>query len=182
MLPPYQSLLFCRRGHQEENNIILCASGSSIFSFSALDGSFLSEWSSAIQKVPAVTTPREASVNRSEEFLNTDDGRKRRKLSTQPNGSDSESPEIVVNSGKQKPSEISSGNDTAPFILRIIGTSDGEHVIAITAEDKSVRVLNLQANGRLETLSERYEQKQSTANITADVLTGTCQKDHAPLH
>ena len=155
MLPPYQSLLFCCRDHREENGIILGASGSSIFSFSALDGSFLSKWSSVAPKKSAIIPHGEASVKETKEISNIDRGPKRRKYSTSADGSGSASPEIVVDSGEQKPSQASSGNDTAPFVLRIIGTSDGDHVVAITGEDKCVRVLKLQADGRLETLSER---------------------------
>ena len=158
MLPPYQSLLFCCRDNQEENSVILGASGSSIFSFSALDGSFLSEWSSANPGIPTVICNAEVSVRETGEAFKNDHTRKRRKLSTPGDGSGSESPEIVVYNGKQRPSQIGSVNDAAPFVLKIISTSSGEHVIAVTGEDKCVRVLKVQANGRLETLSERYKQ------------------------
>ena len=176
MLPPYQSLLFCCRDDQEENSIILGASGSSIFSFSSLDGSFLSEWSSATPKESAVVSNAEAPVKETEEVLNVDHIRKRRKLSTPADGSSSESPEIVVDNGKQRPSQVSSGNDTAPIVLKIISTSNGEHVIAITGEDKCVRVLKVQAKGRLETLSERYKQSYLSLRLSSVLM---CTQAHA---
>ncbi|KAG8527047.1 uncharacterized protein KY384_008476 [Bacidia gigantensis] len=50
-----------------------------------------------------------------------------------------------------------------PPILRLASTSDGAYVIAITGEDKCIRVLKLAENGTLELFSERMMPKRPCA-------------------
>jgi len=60
--------------------------------------------------------------------------------------------EIEPASKKRK---ISTTPDEEPNITHIKVTSDGKHAIIITAEDKSVRVLEISPEGQLHHLSQR---------------------------
>jgi len=61
---------------------------------------------------------------------------------------------------------------TLPHVSHLITTSDGKHAIAITAEDKAVRVFNVSRNGRLRQVSSRPMPKKSCAlTLTRDQKT-----------
>ena len=42
-----------------------------------------------------------------------------------------------------------------PLVIKLAGTSNGQHVVAVTGEDKCIRVFDLAADGTLTQLSER---------------------------
>ncbi|KAJ9655088.1 tRNA (guanine-N(7)-)-methyltransferase non-catalytic subunit trm82 [Neophaeococcomyces mojaviensis] len=61
---------------------------------------------------------------------------------------------------------------TLPHVSHLVTTSDGKHAIAITAEDKAVRVFSVSRKGRLRQLSSRSMPKKSCAlTLTADETT-----------
>ena len=155
MLPPYQCLLFCSKHHDRQNGIVLGASASSIYSFSASNGSFLSEWSAVTPERPRKVSQSEVSSKGTGEGNDGEHRQKRRKLSTPGDYSDSTSAEIILDNDGLERRESGALKDPKLSILKLAGTSDGEYVIAVTGEDKCIRVLKLLEEGELQTLSER---------------------------
>ncbi len=46
---------------------------------------------------------------------------------------------------------------TAPAVIAIASTRDGDHVIVVTGEDKSIRVFEQYERGQLRCISQRYD-------------------------
>lgn len=136
LIMPYQRL-------QRSGNILIAARGSSFDSFSLQDGSLLSTWTNAPS---SKSEPVEAT-------LATSPPAKRRKISTEekeegieepkeesikaPNGSHTAKKEKKKQNNRSD--AVASGLEH-PAIIALTVTQDGKHVIAVTAEDKSIRV------------------------------------------
>ena len=153
---PFQCILYCCR--KNDQSVILAAASGSIYSFNASSGIHLSTWSH---------TAKSSSHNGT--FVNLDLAStgsegvelerlgKRQKLSGAGDLSDSTSAEILVNNDVQNPRKPKTTREIVAVIVTLVGTSDGKHVVAVTNEDKCVRVLELQQDGTLHQISERYE-------------------------
>jgi len=160
MLHPYQCLLSCSRPGQAEAGVLVAACGPFLHTFSVQDGKYLSTWPSNKGIDPSKNNrpePREGFKNvRSED---PDQGsperpEKRRKLSPARDDSGS-SAEIVVNGGEEAVSSIQTNNVLNPSFIKLAGTSNGQYVVAVTGEDKCIRVFTLSGIGILTQLSER---------------------------
>ena len=81
--------------------------------------------------------------------------RKRQKLSP-PREDSGSSAEIVVNGGDAEDQNARLKQAIGPPVIKLAGTSDGHHVVAVTGEDKCIRVFELPEDGCLIQLSERY--------------------------
>ncbi|KAK0118877.1 tRNA (guanine-N(7)-)-methyltransferase non-catalytic subunit trm82 [Cadophora gregata f. sp. sojae] len=188
---PYQCMETC-------GNILVAARGSSIDSFSLENGSLLSTWTcpassdttqtekasaSEIQKKAASLEP----VVPTGEVDAGEDGppAKKRKLSSgiieETNEDDSsltpDTKQEQQDGKKKKPkhnnrSEAIASGLQAPAVIALAATKDGKHVIAVTGEDKSIRVFeSLEEGGsqRLQQLSQRAMPKRPCSiTITAD--------------
>lgn len=121
--------------------MIVAAAGARIYCFSAENGDLLSTW------------PSDGISDRTDSaaVAGNDDGKeppeKKRKLSP---STDSDATGSAHNG--QNRASLSSSWSTIPLLVT---TSDGSHAIAVTAEDKCVRVFELGANGTLTQLSQR---------------------------
>lgn len=163
MLHPYQCLFHCYQPSQNENGILLAASGSFIHTFSAQCGRYLSTWPSL--KIAAQTQSVEQNDGYELKVPHLtsspqDDSKrpiKRPRLSPAREESGSSSAEIVVAEDSGDGDSQSSQQFSNPPIIKLAGTSAGQHVIAVTGEDKCIRVFELAANGILTQLSERQE-------------------------
>lgn len=139
MLLPFQCVLICSIG---ETEILLAASGSSVYSFDLKCGSVLSTWPSERCHLSSVgsSAPQAQSSKPSPKRRNS------------PSNED-------VKSSPMK-SRLEDGysklidNQNSNFVIKLAGSSNGQHIIAIT-EDKCVHVLRLLADGDLIQLSER---------------------------
>ncbi|KAL8706748.1 MAG: hypothetical protein Q9201_000273 [Fulgogasparrea decipioides] len=100
---------------------------------------------------------------------------KRQKRSSSDNRSESSSAEIVIEDGKSKPSKSTKPRPTTPNVVNLASTADGQFVVAVTDEDKCIRVFRLSPNGILQQLSERYMPKRPCAiAFTPDETTIIC--------
>lgn len=139
MLLPFQCVLICSIG---ETEVLLAASGSSVYSFDLKCGSVLSTWPSEHRNIFSV-----GSLNPQGE-------------STKPSPKRQNSPSNEdVKSSPTKSSvrdgyRISIDTQNSNFVIKLAGLSNGQHIIAIT-EDKCVHVLRLSVDGALTQLSER---------------------------
>ena len=138
---PYQCLQRC-------GSVLIGARGSSIDSFSLHDGSLLSTWKcspthgimNGTGKSPAETTKQNSESPSVDIVLDkSSPSPKRRKLST---GRDDDG-KMSAKEGEKKvnnrPDSVASGQG-APAVTALATTKDGRHVIAVTGEDKSIRV------------------------------------------
>ena len=151
---PFQKLVYVGRG---EDKVLLAAAGPNINSFNLCNSTFTSSWPKSTGK-----------QNEEQEEANgeDDDGQrptKRQKVDADGDRASRESSESVnlvterverVKGERRKPKKVQ--ETPPPNVSHLIATRDGSHVVAVTAEDKCVRVFQLQEGGRLLQLSERY--------------------------
>ena len=172
MSHPYQCLLHCHQASQIEASILVAAAGSYIHTFSAQSGRYLSTWPSL--EITAQT--RSAGQNKGNEFkvphtksFPRDDSKrppKRQKLSPAREESGSSSAEIVVAGDSDNGETTSSQQLLNPPIIKLARTSAGQHVIAVTGEDKCIRVFDLAVNGTLTQLGERQDSNSRLLCVT----------------
>ena len=120
-------------------------------SFNVRDGSFLSTWSSQLE-----TAPEQPATEDSNEHPS---GRpaKRQKTTLVQTGSSSDSAEVVVE-GVNRPAPLAgSTKASTSYVAKLARTVDSKYIVAITAEDKCIRVFNLNDNGSITQISERHE-------------------------
>lgn len=159
---PYQCMTRC-------GDILVAARGSSIDAFKLQDGSILSTWTaSASPKAELAsdsTTNLAAQTTKSSSIdgaLDTTPPAKKRKLS--PTDQSPVPAQVEVKNEKRKQnnrsSSVSSGLN-APAVIVLASTTDGKHVIAVTGEDKCIRVFEhvkgKDDGQRLKQLSQRYK-------------------------
>lgn len=161
MLHPYQCLYYCQRANQSETGILVGASGFHIHTFGAQNGRYLSTWPS-LEEI-AQTQPAGEESEKQSELLDRKSApqgesrrpMKRQKLSLARDESGSSSAEIVVAGDSDNGQRMSPQVPPRSPIIKLAGTSDGQKVVAVTGEDKCIRVFNLAADGTLMQLSER---------------------------
>ena len=156
----FQSLLCCENTSTIRSSVLLAASGPHIYSFDAQDGTYLASWPSQAleRKATALAeVPRAGDQKSTKGCGSTEVERppKRRRTSLSRAVSSSTSAEIVVES------EVETGSNEATQVSdadvsKLICTSNGRHVIAVTGEDKAVRVFQLWEDGSLTQISERH--------------------------
>ncbi|KAL9586312.1 MAG: hypothetical protein Q9212_000980 [Teloschistes hypoglaucus] len=93
---------------------------------------------------------------------------KRQKRVPLDDASESSSAEIVTEDGNSKPSKSTTAKASNPNLINLAATSDGQYVIAVTDEDKCVRVLRLDIDGALLQLSKRSECCHSARRVPAE--------------
>ncbi|KAF4309594.1 hypothetical protein GTA08_BOTSDO02534 [Botryosphaeria dothidea] len=75
----------------------------------------------------------------------------------------------------EKKRKISEGSASRPKVIRLSVSNDGQYAVAITGEDKRVRVFSVEPSGQLKQLSERSMPKRPCAVvITQDNQTILC--------
>ena len=172
MSHPYQCLLHCHQVSPIEAGILVAASGSYIHTFSAQSGRYLSTW----PPLEDTAQTRSAGQNNENEFkvphmkrFSQDDAKrppKRQKLSPAREESGSSSAEIVVAGDSDNGETTISQQLLNSPIIKLAGTSAGQYVIAVTGEDKCIRVFDLAVNGTLTQLSERQDSNSRLLCVT----------------
>ncbi|TVY49927.1 tRNA (guanine-N(7)-)-methyltransferase non-catalytic subunit trm82 [Lachnellula cervina] len=170
MQMPYQCIEKC-------GNLLVAARGSNIELFNLSDGSFISTWrcpttQGTLKAKPPVKEITPKLENQDSKSSSVDitietssPPTKRRKLSAgddQDKNSTKEPKEDNKGGNKQTKKEkkqnnrldsVASGLE-APAVIALAVTSDAQHVIAITGEDKSVRVFSLKSQDGLTHLNQ----------------------------
>lgn len=133
---PYQRL-------HRSGNILIAARGSSIDSFSLQNGSFLSTWTNApsSKPQPPTSTPASSPPAKRRKISDGEIEEGKEELKEEPvkaqNGS---SPSKKEKKKQNNRSEAVASGLEHPAIIALTVTQDGKHVVAVTAEDKSIRV------------------------------------------
>ena len=162
MMPhPYQCLLYCSRPGQAEAGILVASSGPYIHTFNVHNGTYLSSWPSgqglAKSKKDDATAELGSGLTGKTETYQEDSQRPRKRRKSSPPRDDSgSSTEIVVSGGDADDLSPRLKPAISPPVIKLAGTSDGQHVVAVTGEDKCIRVFELPEDGCLIQLSERY--------------------------
>lgn len=154
---PYQCL-------EKAENFLVAARGSSIDLFSLEDLSLLSTWKCPTEQASSTNDTRQSAIQQAPDLTKPETSlasppAKRRKLSQDNTAQEAGD---ATQKAKQKPNHCSdsvvSGLEV-PAVTALAVTKRGHHVIAVTGEDKSIRVFEIAVdedkNHYLKTLSKR---------------------------
>ena len=161
MSHPYQCLYYCQRSDQLGIGFLVGASGGCIHTFNTQNGRYLSTWPHSEKiargRLEGQKSDQDSEVLYAESSPHDDSNRptKRQKLSLVRDESGSSSAEIVVAKNSNYGESSCPEQPMLPQVIKLTGTSNGQHVIAVTGEDKCVRVFDLAADGTLKQISER---------------------------
>lgn len=151
----FQCLLYCPSSMHSRPSVLLAASGPLIHSFNIKDGSYLSTWPTRNAEGKPLTLEGSAACIRDFKTEDADRPVKRRKPSLSRAVSSTTSAEILVD----KPDETEASKELHvpnSEVIKIISTSNNEYVIAVTGEDKTIRLFQLLEDGSLGQISERH--------------------------
>lgn len=130
---PFQCLEYVKRQSEGQQDLMIATAGHHLFSYAASNGQRLHVWPQKVNE-PASTSDSQVPPE------------KRRKLS----------PGLEQKDGNN--SQQKGNNDSTPAwsnIPILVVTQDNKHIVAVTAEDKCIRVFNLSDDGEFQELSSR---------------------------
>lgn len=159
MLHPYQCLLSSQLP-DSSGPILVAASGPYIHIFHAEKGSHLSSWpKSRINSRSSIDDTNDNVGVHKNAVPQIDSDvleplQKRQKLSSARENSSS-SAEIVVDDSYRGEPQPDTSQASKPAVIKLAATSTGQHVIAVTGEDKCIRVFELSIDGVMNQVSER---------------------------
>lgn len=158
---PIQKL--CYIHESSGRDIVLAATGPYILSLDFRNGGLLSRWPEDVdQEVNHEGRDGSRNGNFVGNSVGNDPPTKRRKTSPfqeedqQGSGESFESIEFVSERAKgQRRKKKQAVKSTLPNISHIISTVNGRYITAVTADDKCIRVFEIDSTGRLKPLSQR---------------------------
>lgn len=138
---PFQSLRIVNRQSQGLSSVLVASAGPYLYTYAAESGQRLAAWPQNVEiRQGAASGPTSTSEDQAPP-------EKKIKLSSPENESGNQPAATADNSTNSSPAWTN-----IPIVL---ATSDGKHVVALTAEDKCIRVFNLSEDGKLKELSSR---------------------------
>ncbi len=184
---PFQKL--CHIIQSGDSGLLLAAAGPYILSLDLKNGGVLLKWPNDVHE----SSERQAEEgSRNGDFVgNTLDGHrptKRRKLSfsqeeeEQDARQSSVSIEFVSERAKGQRRKKKIVKSSLPNVSHVLSTVDGRHVVAVTAEDKCIRVFELDSLGHLKLLSERQGSRPTSDVDCAYCCVDVCQRDFVRSH
>lgn len=155
MYAPYQCV------HIVGGQYVIAASGPQLHSFNLADGSKISSWTCPVSQAQAEaskavnagsTQEKKKEESNPESEQQSDHPSKKRKLTSSTHGTETENAESEGTGAKQQGLPV---NATArPNVIYLTSSTDGTHVVAVTGEDKAVRVFEHE-HGNLKQISQR---------------------------
>jgi tRNA (guanine-N(7)-)-methyltransferase subunit TRM82 len=142
--------------NRDDGMILIGAAGPRIFSFSLRHGNLLTEWPSEDDDEDLSDGSAERAASTSEHANNGEPPEKRRKVSSPNDKSESSSAEFVLERPKGR-RRRRPGEPALPTVAKLAVTGDSKSLVAVTAEDKCLRVFEIGARGKLRQQSQRYE-------------------------
>ncbi|KAE8147625.1 WD40-repeat-containing domain protein [Aspergillus avenaceus] len=146
---PFQCIQFLEKQETQENGsqkLLVASAGPKLYSYNAETGERLAVW------------PQDVDANKTHDSAaETDQAPPEKKRKVSPTA---EEPVNDVKSGAKAPAWSN--------IPIVVATANSEHVVAMTAEDKTIRVFQLQADGTFDQLSERCMPKRPCSIALAD--------------
>ncbi|CAG8893196.1 unnamed protein product [Penicillium egyptiacum] len=161
---PFQCLRYVNRQSAGQSDILIATAGRNLYSYDASSGQRLDVWPQ-----PVDANAEGKSSDAAPESESQPPPEKRRKLS-----STSEEQKDAKSESKPKDSNKEASNSWTNIPL--VTVAHGKYVVTMTSEDKCVRVLSLDDEGKLQQLSARtMPKKLSALTLTPDennILTG----------
>jgi tRNA (guanine-N(7)-)-methyltransferase subunit TRM82 len=193
MRMPYQCMEKC-------GNFLVAARGSNIDLFSFTDGSFLSTWQCPPNQEPSRARPATQEVKPTLENEHSKTSSvdivieasappaKRRKVSEEDQDGNSANDQKEDNKGGNKKNKkqnsrsesVASGLE-APAVIALAVTSDAAHVIAITGEDKSIRVFSVISQDGVAQLQQLSQRQGSLRCCPKNLLIKSQSNAQTPL-
>ena len=144
---PFHCVQFLDRQSNGSQDLLIASAGPKIYSYAAKSGQRLAIW------------PQNAEPS-SKDGAEKEPPEKKRRVSDSGAPGSEEAKPAGEEMGKT-PASIQWSN-----IPLLVATSNGQHVVALTGEDKCIRVLSVGEDGVLEQLSARYESPDSKFSIS----------------
>jgi tRNA (guanine-N(7)-)-methyltransferase subunit TRM82 len=168
MAHPFQKLCYIYEGSR---NLLFAAAGSHLYCFNLASGDILSTWPpNSDDDLPDA----ENGVAARKEHAGEPPSKKRRLSAQGTDGESSDSSisvEIVAERAKGQRRKRKVIDSKLPNISHLIATKDAKHIVAVTVEDKCIRVFELGSltepgeSGRLNLLSNRCMPKRLCAIV-----------------
>ncbi|KAI9698182.1 MAG: tRNA (guanine-N(7)-)-methyltransferase non-catalytic subunit trm82 [Candelina mexicana] len=167
MKHPFQCLLICPSQDCSGSGCLLAAAASYIYTFSLDNQVLLSTWPQREDQPNDISdglngNQDEGSTKRSPAFDPDKEPQelvgKKRKISHPIDSPENYTVKEKSLKGFQKPT-----TPGEPDVIRLISTTSGRHVVAVSGQDKCIRVFELQSSGVLKLLSERCMTKRPSA-------------------
>ncbi|KAI9794489.1 MAG: tRNA (guanine-N(7)-)-methyltransferase non-catalytic subunit trm82 [Candelina submexicana] len=164
MKHPFQCLLICPSQDCSGSGCLLAAAGSYIHTFSLDNQVLLSTWPQKEDQPNDISdglnenqgegsTKPSPAFNPDQELVG-----KKRKLSHPIDPPEDYTVKEKSSKGFRKPT-----TPGKPDVIKLISTNSGRHVVAVSGQDKCIRVFELQSSGVLRLLSERCMIKRPSA-------------------
>lgn len=138
---PFQCLRYVKRQSDGQQDLLVASAGRHLYSYVAASGQRLDAWP---ENVDTSSEPASGDVS-------TSDGQappgKRRKLSPPPEQQTEKTAEQKKGADSKTPAWSN--------IPILVVSHDSKYVVAVTAEDKCIRVFSLGEDGKLQELSSR---------------------------
>jgi tRNA (guanine-N(7)-)-methyltransferase subunit TRM82 len=133
---PFQCIQFVEKKREGSQKLLIASAGASLYCYAAETGQRLSSWP---QDVDASNANNSGAETGSE-----DQGPPEKKRKVSPSAEE-----------LAKDSKAAVKAPTWSIIPILVASSNGDYLIALTAEDKCIRVFQLKDDGTFEQLSER---------------------------
>ena len=156
---PFQCIFYCSRSSSQKSDILLCASVQCIYSFDVSSGKFLSRWppwggfsTKNPEKIPGYKSYENATNPILREWKEANGMQiQDHELSSKGDGFDSTLTKTKEDAKGQRDCELDRilSLDSSTAVMKLAGTSSGQYIIAVTDEDKCIRVMELQDDGSL---------------------------------
>ncbi|KAJ5543516.1 hypothetical protein N7535_005941 [Penicillium sp. DV-2018c] len=156
---PFQCLRYVKRKSTSQSNVLLATAGRHLYSYNAFNGQRLDVWP---QPLDAGVEDKTSDAAAASEGESQGPPEKRRKLS---------SPAEDQNDGEKETNPKNSGKEASNSWTNIplLTIAQGKYAIILTSEDKCVRVMSLDDDGKLKQLSARTMPKRLSAlTLTPD--------------
>ncbi|PGH18634.1 hypothetical protein AJ79_00413 [Helicocarpus griseus UAMH5409] len=151
---PFQCIQCIQRPGAQGQNFLVGAAGPKLYVLDSTAGDQLSVWPSNIESESKKDNAKDTESHDHGNVGGNEPPEKKRKLSPTPQ-------EVKQSERKANGSEKSQDSKLAWSTIPIITASkSGEHVVAVTGEDKCIRVFKVDASGALSQLSERCMPKR----------------------
>jgi tRNA (guanine-N(7)-)-methyltransferase subunit TRM82 len=142
---PLQCIQHIRGPTPHPRSLLVASAGPNLYSFSAEDGRRLSIWPRAQH------SSSEAQLEKNGDADSGEPPEKKRRISSEDQKNDQVGPEPSAQEGAQS-GKPSTSWSTIPIV---VASPTGHHIVAVTGEDKCIRVFEIGTDGSLVQLSER---------------------------
>ncbi|KAK2734603.1 tRNA (guanine-N(7)-)-methyltransferase non-catalytic subunit trm82 [Onygenales sp. PD_40] len=162
---PFQCIQSLDRSTPVTQNLLVTAAGPKLYVWDSATGSQLAVWPEQIESEVNVTQVENSGSRERDDAGSSEPPGKKRKLSPAPS-KEGQGGEEIQQSGTEANESKPQGAKLAWSTIPIVTASrDGEHIVAVTAEDKCIRVFKVGARGELSQLSERFMPKRPCAVV-----------------